>query len=292
MEIRPECYLCLERLVELTAELATPDPQMQRRARHAARQLIAQDFSPAAIPALIASRFQLAIQKITGNADPFAPRKAAETAYLARMYDQIASAYGDDLESCLKLAVLGNAIDFFRPEAEITQDLLSQVNFGIFDWSLWQGELAKPGGLMLYLADNAGEQFFDRPLVAHLRRQGWRMVYVVKGGPIQNDVTREDLYASGLGPELEPVADTGARTLGLALEDSGPHFKALFDEAQIILAKGMGHFETLGHLGDPRIFFLLQAKCGPVARALGVPRRSFVFARSPVISLDTTRQVR
>ena len=49
----------------------------------------------------------------------------------------------------------------------------------------------------------------------------------------------------------------------------------------------MGHFETLSHLPDPRLYFLLQAKCDPVARALGVARRTFVFCRTPAISLDT-----
>ena len=43
----------------------------------------------------------------------------------------------------------------------------------------------------------------------------------------------------------------------------------------------MGHFETMSHLADPRLFFLLQAKCAPVAQALGVEQNTFVFTRSP-----------
>ena len=48
----------------------------------------------------------------------------------------------------------------------------------------------------------------------------------------------------------------------------------------------MGHFETLSQWADPRLYFLLQAKCDPVARALGVARRSFAFCRTPAIYLD------
>jgi hypothetical protein len=280
MEIRPQCRACLERLIHLTVDLATVDARLKRQAAAAALEIVAEDLSQAgAIPALIASRFQRAIQEISGNQDPFAPRKAMETAYLARMHRRLAPAYGEDLVSILKLAALGNAVDFFRAEAEVTRELLAPVEFAVAD--LAELHLASQGakGLLLYLADNAGEQFFDLPLVAHLRRQGWRVVYVVKGGPIQNDLTRGDLYDSGLGEALEPVTDTGARTVGLDLRDVSAGFRAHFEAAQIILAKGMGHFETMSHLGDPRVFYLLQAKCTAVARALEVDRGAFVFAR-------------
>jgi uncharacterized protein with ATP-grasp and redox domains len=286
MEIRPECEACLKRLVELTVAQATLDPALQEQARRASLEIIAREFRPEAIPAGIANQFHHAIMAVTGNPDPFATRKAAETAFLGRRYREIAANYGDDLESLLKLAAVGNAIDFFRDEAEVTRELASRVEFGL-SGECGRRRLEGPPGLLLYLADNAGEQFFDAPLVAHLRRRGWRVLYVVKPGPIQNDLTREDLDASGLGAALEPVADTGARTVGLEMDRASPAFLKLFEAAQFILAKGMGHFETLSHLADPRLYFLLQAKCDPVARALGVARRSFVFCRTPAISLDT-----
>jgi hypothetical protein len=290
MEIRPECEACLKRLVELTVSQATSDPRLQERARGAALEIIARQFKPAAIPAGIANLFHLAIMDVTGNPDPFAARKAAETAYLGRLFRTLAAQYPDDLESLLKLAALGNAVDFFRDEAEVTRELTSGVELGLSELGRCRRQLLGPPGLLLYLADNAGEQFFDAPLVAHLRRLGWRVLYVVKPAPIQNDLTRKDLDASGLGAALEPIVDTGARTVGLELEKSSPAFQELYDKAQIILAKGMGHFETMSHLLDPRLYFLLQAKCAPVAGALGVAPGAFAFCRTPAISLDTARQ--
>ncbi len=287
MEIRPECHDCLRRLVELTVAQATADPVLQEQARRASLEIMAREFGPEAIPAGIANQFHHAIMTVTGNPDPFAIRKAAETAYLGRRFREVAAGYGADLESLLKLAAVGNAIDFFRDEAEVTRELASRVEFGLSDLERGRRQLEGPPGLLLYLADNAGEQFFDAPLVAHLRRRGWRVKYVVKPGPIQNDLTREDLEASGLGAALEPVVDSGARTVGLDLDRASPAFLKLWAAAQFILAKGMGHFETLSHLADPRLYFLLQAKCNPVARALGVARGSFVFCRTPAISLDT-----
>jgi uncharacterized protein with ATP-grasp and redox domains len=158
--------------------------------------------------------------------------------------------------------------------------MLSQVNWTHNDLETFRRRLEGSGGLLLYLADNAGEQFFDLPLVTFLRGLGWQALYVVKGGPIQNDLTREDLAASGLMDDLEPVADTGARTVGLVLAETDAKFQKLYQEADLILAKGMGHFETMSHLHDPRLFFLLQAKCLPVARALGVLKGSFILRQA------------
>ncbi len=275
-----ECRACLERLVDLTVELATPDPKLQEKARRRALAIIDEEFRPGAVPALIANHFHLAIQEITGNPDPFLPRKQAETAQLAALSARLGPTFDRDLESLVKLAVLGNAIDFFRDEAEVLQDMQSQVVLTVSHLSRFQELLAATIGPVLYLADNAGEQFFDEPLVSHLRRGGRRVFYVVKAGPIQNDLSREDLAASGLAARLEPVADTGTRTVGLVLSQASAAFRRLYQEAAIIIAKGMGHFETLGHLTDPRLFFLLQAKCPPVARALGVEVGSFVFCQA------------
>ena len=286
MTIRPECYPCLERLVGLAVELATPDPEVRRQALKKARRLLDQEFGPDAIPAAIANRMLSAIYRLSGNQDPFAARKAGATALAARMHERLAPAYGDDLESLLRLAAAGNALDFFRGEAEVAREMLARVEFGINAVPAFLQELAGPPGLILYLADNAGEQFFDRPLVSSLRRRGWRVLYAVKAGPIQNDLTLEDLEASGLRGALEPVVDTGARTVGLELPGVSPGFRELYDGARLIVAKGMGHFETMSHLGDPRVWFLLQAKCAPVAQALGVDLNTFVFGRAPVISLD------
>jgi damage-control phosphatase, subfamily I len=286
MAIRPECHPCLGRLVELAVELATSDTGLKRQTLDSARRLLDREFAPDAIPAAIANRLLHLIHQLSGNFDPWSARKTAATAWASRMHPHLAPAYGDDLESLLRLAAAGNALDFFRGEAEVTREMLGPVDFAINAAPDFRQELAGPPGLLLYLADNAGEQFFDRPLVFSLRRRGWRVIYAVKAGPIQNDLTLADLEASGLRDAMEPVVDTGASTVGLEPQGVSPGFRELYEAAAIIVAKGMGHFETMSHLGDPRVWFLLQAKCGPVAQALGVDLNAFVFARTPKSFLD------
>jgi uncharacterized protein with ATP-grasp and redox domains len=286
MRIQEECRDCLIRLVDLTVGLATQDADLKMAAKARALAIIDEEFAPGAIPALIANRFHLEIQNITRNPDPFLPHKEAETAFLDRHFRAVAPGFPETLSSLLELAVLGNAVDFFRSEQEVAREFTHQINFAISHLAVFQEILNQKPGIILFLADNAGEQHFDLPLVRRLRGLGWQVFYVVKGGPIQNDLTRADLEASGLLLPLEPVLETGARTVGLVLSQTSPAFREAFHRARVILAKGMGHFETLGHLPDSRLFFLLQAKCRPVAQALGVSRGSFVFARGQKISLD------
>jgi uncharacterized protein with ATP-grasp and redox domains len=284
MRIQEECRDCLIRLVDLTVGLATPDSEVQKAARTRALAIIDEEFGPGAIPALIANRYHLEIQRITGNPDPFLGQKRAETAFLERSFKAVVRGFSDDLESLLKLAVLGNAVDFFRSEQEVAREFSGRINFAISLLAPFQEILAQEPGTILYLADNAGEQHFDLPLVRHLRGLGWQVFYVVKGGPIQNDLTLADLEDSGLYAALKPVLETGARTVGLVLSKTSPAFQAAFRQARLIVAKGMGHFETLSSLPDPRLFFLLQAKCVAVAQSLGVSRGSFIFSCASEIS--------
>jgi uncharacterized protein with ATP-grasp and redox domains len=280
MRIREECRDCLIRLIDLTVTLATPDPELREAARARALAIVDEEFGPGAIPALIANRCHLEIQRITRNPDPFLERKKSETAFLERQAQAVAPGFPSTLESLLKLAVLGNAVDFFRSAEEVEREFSRQINFAVTQLGAFREILAQEPGMILYLADNAGEQHFDLPLVQHLRGLGWQVVYVVKGGPIQNDLTKADLVASGLSAALEPVMETGARTVGLVLGETSGVFQEAFQQARLIVAKGMGHFETLSALADPRLFFLLQAKCATVAQSLRVSRGSFLFTRA------------
>lgn len=288
MRIQEECRACLVRLVDLTVNLATQDPSLRTAAKDAALNIIEAEFAPEAIPALIANRFHKEIKRLTGNPDPFRPHKEAETAFLDRHFQSVSRTFPETLDSLLKLSVLGNAVDFFRTEDEVSREFSHDINFRVSHLRLFEDRLNTNPGILLYLADNAGEQHFDDPLVQHLRRRGWQVFYVVKGAPIQNDLTRADLEASGILPHLEPVLETGAETVGLVLSEASPAFREMYDRAHLILAKGMGHFETLARLPDSRLFFLFQAKCRPVAQALGVPLGSFIFVHAAEISLDKT----
>lgn len=120
---------------------------------------------------------------------------------------------------------------------------------------------------ILYLADNAGEIAFDRLLVEQLLSK--RVTVAVRGAPVINDVTLIDAQAVGLDKIVE-VIDNGSDAPGTILSDCNPEFRRRFAEADLIIAKGQGNFETLsGETGN--LFFLFKIKCAVIAEHVKQP---------------------
>lgn len=133
-------------------------------------------------------------------------------------------------------------------------------------------EAAAKARSILYLADNAGEIVFDRILIEALPAS--RVTVAVRGGPVINDATLADAETAGIH-EIATVIDNGSDAPGTLLAECSPEFRARFEAADLVIAKGQGNFETLS---DTRkhIFFLLSVKCPLVAAEVGAPVGSLV----------------
>ena len=118
---------------------------------------------------------------------------------------------------------------------------------------------------ILYLADNAGEIVFDKILIEQLGPE--KIKLAVKGGPVINDATIEDVEETGL-TDLVRVISNGNDAPGTILGLCSEEFRHSFEEADLIIAKGQGNYESLSDF-DKNIFFLLKAKCPVVANHLG-----------------------
>jgi uncharacterized protein with ATP-grasp and redox domains len=150
-----------------------------------------------------------------------------------------------------------------------------RLNFAIDDSGRFEARL-RDASEVVYLADNAGEVFFDLPLVKWMR-QFAPVAYVVKASPVQDDVTLEDVKRAGLEAELEEIITTGTATPGIDFSVASAQFRNRFDTADLIFAKGMGYYESLSELpAEGRVFHCLKAKCQPVADYIGVPLNSYV----------------
>lgn len=126
---------------------------------------------------------------------------------------------------------------------------------------------------LLIIGDNAGETVFDRVLIEDFLNLN--ITYAVRSEPIINDATIEDAYASGL-EKCATLISTGCNAPGVILDECNEEFLNIFNNADIIISKGQGNYETLSE-EKKEIFFLLKAKCPVISEKLGVSVNDYVF---------------
>lgn len=275
MKIADECYHCLGRLVRQAAELATEDSLLRARAIQQGLDFLSREFAPEKTSIAVATPLHRIVREVTGNPDPYLSMKQAEVAMAERLYRLWDRGPGSSLRDDILMAVRGNTIDFFKDFEEIRREMELPVNFAIDDTRFLESKLNE-ASRVLYLADNAGEVFFDLPLVRRLGGLG-SVTYVVKESPVQNDISLTDLEYFGLMARLPRVITTGTDTPGVDMELASAEFRAEYEGADLVLAKGMGYWETLSELpAEGKVLHLLKAKCVPVAASLGVSLGSYV----------------
>jgi uncharacterized protein with ATP-grasp and redox domains len=276
MKLTDECYQCLQRMIAYAAELAAGDHVGRADIEAAGLRELDRHYSKEKISIAVSGRIHDEIKRVSGNPDPYRNVKDRELELARKMFEQARVNYDNSLHDLIKLAVLGNSMDFFKPIDTIDKkDIMERIEFHIDDTALFEAKLKK-AKKVLYLADNAGEVFFDMPLVKHLL-QFTKIKYVVKARPVQNDITLDDVKIAGMEDELVEIIDTGTATPGVDFSRASQQFIAEFESADLILAKGMGYYESLSELPRTgRIFHCFRAKCRPVAASAGVPVDSFL----------------
>ena len=164
MKASKDCYECLQKLAYQAAELAANNEPVKARAVGESLKILGDNFSLDSVSIVISAKIHDVIKKITQNPDPYRQMKDKEIAVARELSKQIKVEF-ESFRSCLKFAALGNTIDFFRPLDVIKEEMKRQVDFVIDDSEQFEAKL-KDARRVLYLADNAGEVFFDLPLLS------------------------------------------------------------------------------------------------------------------------------
>lgn len=275
MQITPDCVPCLMRRILFQARLL--DNGCESEAVAAALRTYSKSYREGRNSAEVATEVHRAAYDVMGQ-DPYrqmkldADRVAGE--FLEHVEDYIDRS-DDRFSAAVRAAVIGNIMDFgvsldgpeeFRGRF---RELLDQ-GIGSDDTDRMR-ELLKKSKSILYFFDNCGESQFDRFLIREIRRMGVRVVGVVRGECILNDVTEEDAVRIGLDKELDAMVSTGVFAIGAVLSKAKDDLKEELSKADMIVAKGMANYESLSDqdAGMPKVF-ILRTKCGPVAKSLGV----------------------
>jgi uncharacterized protein with ATP-grasp and redox domains len=282
VKVDVECAPCLLYRGYRELSKATDDMETRFQVMEALLKLEQSEFGPEAVPAVLGTKRDRLIKVMTGVADPYQQDKKRSNSYALMLYpglrERVLSKGGGwgSFSEAVRLSILGNSIEMdvldhnFSPE-DISR-LVEPLPLGI-DTSKEIFELAKKSKSVLFICDNAGEIVFDRILVERIKELGARCTVAVKEGPVLNDATLLDAHEAGLDEVADEIITTGSDSVGVFLEDSSEKFREVFEDSGLVVAKGMGNYETLTEesLSVP-VAHLLLAKCDPVARSIGVKR--------------------
>ena len=170
-----------------------------------------------------------------------------------------------------KIAVAGNVIDLaseFEFDLESELEKVLRTDFAIDDSNMLFKKL-KNSKIVVYLADNAGENVFDELYIQTLKSlfEDIDVYYFVRSAPIINDITYDELKDGSIN-DIATLIDSGVETPGIIIEDLNQDAKLLFEQADCIISKGMGNFECLSENLEYPIYYLLKVKCTVVANEL------------------------
>lgn len=275
MNIKPDCLSCLfDQVLKVTKLLELDDDTSKKVFDKTAQILI--DHNMSHTPPQIAKVIYQAIADITGEEDPviLAKERATQEAL------KIDTSFIQSIPDALKMAVIGNVIDFGSQEQfeldEMIQSHFDQA-FAIDDTSDFMEEL-KNAKEMVIIGDNVGEHIFDKLLIETIKKHyDLEIYYFVRGKPIINDVTVKDVQ---LFKECAHIIDTGVATPGYDFKEANKESREIFDRADIVLTKGMGNFESLYKVTKRPVYFLFVVKCTVVAEEIGQNVKELIFKRA------------
>lgn len=277
-----DCLPCLLRAALDATRMASADPIVHAQTMRALlRSLSEMDLD--APPPVLAQRIHRRLREFTGVDDPYRAAKAQQNRmalnFLHELKAEIEAAL-DPLAMAVRLAIAANIIDLGAKTGLADEDVLPALARAVKepvvgDMEAFRKAIAQAHRI-LYLADNAGEIVFDRLLIEQLSPE--RVTLAVRGRPVINDATMADARAAGLH-EIVEIIDNGSDAPGTILADCSRDFIRRFTEADLILAKGQGNFETLSD--EPHnIFFLFKAKCPVIADHIGLPMGTHVLVHT------------
>ena len=285
MELELECVPCILKTRARELEALLEDPRARIGALSRILREAAELLEECATPPELSTQLFRRVRKIAGVDDPYRRIKEESNRAALELYRELKREIelvdeGERLEIAVRASLAGNSVDV-----------------GVSDYEFPLGELeremerARPeidhteileevgGELVVFLLDNCGEAVLDRLLAEELEKRGARTTAIVKGGSFQNDITIKESDMAGLNESFSRVISTGTDGASVFLDEISEECKSAIFEADLIVSKGMAHFEYLDEIRDrirKKIVFMLRAKCTPVAEALKVPLKSYV----------------
>jgi len=281
-----ECLPCFAKQAMTILEFI-PGKHHEKFIRESMRMLGDVDYSLTP-PQLAGIMYKIAY-KYTGKTDFYKEKKRKSNEFVMRLYPKLEESIrqsDDPFSTAVRYAVAGNIIDFGAThnfDMEVLDkeicDALKSTEITEEELNKLKSEIEKAENI-LYIGDNAGEIVFDKLLLSELPIE--RVVFSVRGGPVINDALIEDAETVGI-TDIVKVISSGAALPGTCPSECSDEFLSYFNNADLIISKGQGNYETLSSV-NKNIFFLLKIKCPVVAKSLSGKIGHCVCMKSPAHS--------
>jgi len=268
-----ECMACYLRQTLQVSRVATGEGALHLEALQRVSELIGSMDMERTPPENSVAVYRV-ISEVTTCADPYLEIKQQSNeqalAVLPQFQKEIAAS-SDPLATALRIAIGGNIIDYgamhsFDVDAAMERCLKAPFAVDHSKILLQQLRTLEKGAKVLYLADNSGEIVYDSLVIRELVAMGLELTVVVKSGPIINDALLADAKVCGIDT-IAHIMENGTSCPGTPLDSCSDEVLLAFDEADLIISKGQGNFETLSEsVAD--IYFLLTIKCSVVGKHL------------------------
>ena len=283
MNIKPDCLVCLYNQALKTTKLLELDDEKSAEILFEVAKILP-NYSLNFTPPQIAKDTYALIEKLTNNPDPLKVSKENSIkqakAFKPFLYKKLEQSK-DKLLTALKIAVAGNVIDFGAQKQINLEKLLNEIFDTDFKIDFYKALKTKLNSAkkVVVLGDNCGENIFDVILVDTLKQlYDIEVFYFVRGKPIINDVTIKEANESDM-KKFATIIDSGVPTPGYDLNYASEYSKTIFEEADVVISKGMGNFESLYKVTNKEVFYLFIVKCNVIAQEINCGIKDLILMK-------------
>jgi len=225
------------------------------------------------------------IERITKNKDPLREIKDESFRVAEKLYGKVEryiKRIKDERErfrKALMVALAGNIIEFGARDHKVNLKNLEEEIFSIIEKKPYVDDIDKvydkfkKARKILYITDNVAELIFDKIFINEMRKYKGKRIFIAPlSRTVQDDAWVGDVKKAKIeGVEIVPRGNY----IGVWLEKCTKEFLERWDESDLIIAKGMGCYETLTEYPHEKtqgkVAMLFKVKCVPVSKHSNVP---------------------
>lgn len=282
MKIQTECVPCLLKRILFETEQSTKDKELQAAVLQNACKLLAEQYNPDEVSAIIATQVHKIAYETLGDVDPYAMLKQTSNTValsLVPKVEDLLKTTKDPLKTSMICSIIGNTLDFGIDGASMKPEMLEKIFDKLYNEGLGHDDYRKVKQLLrhashvVFFTDNCGEIVFDKILCREMKRfqPSLHITLVVKGEPILSDATERDATAIGINEVVDDILTTGCFAVGVDFQRLPSKVTNALQKADLIMCKGMANYESFSETSYTPIVYLLRTKCTAIAHAMHLP---------------------